>query len=305
MAHTENILNVQCFVKKDFTPYFTEAKNPKLLYVSKISPQASTHPRVMHAHEDLVELLLICSGESEYLIDDKKRHVQPGDLVIYNPKVVHDEISGTGLEVGSYCIALQGLQLPNLPENTLLPAHADPIRKTGVHFETLKELCEMMYQVLSAGQPGAEAVSHYLMLAFMEKVMVILDGNIEPVPLTDPEPHVMGRQVKEYIDAHYAEPLTLQSIADALYISTYYLSHIFKEMSGYSPMQYLLRRRIGEAQTLLITTDYSILQIAEMVGYDTQSYFNLQFTKNVGMPPKKYRMNYIVRNQKKNPRSSE
>lgn len=47
-------------------------------------------------------------------------------------------------------------------------------------------------------------------------------------------------------------------------------------------MQYLLRRRIGEAQTLLITTDLSITRIAERVGYDTQSYFNLQFTKNVG-----------------------
>lgn len=50
-------------------------------------------------------------------------------------------------------------------------------------------------------------------------------------------------------------------------------------------MQYLLRRRIGEAQTLLITTELSVTRIAEMVGYDSSSYFNLQFTKNVGMPP--------------------
>ena len=90
------------------------------------------------------------------------------------------------------------------------------------------------------------------------------------------------------------EPITLQSMGEALHISPYYLSHVFKQMSGYSPVQYLLRRRIGEAQTLLITTDFSITRIAEMVGYDTQSYFNLQFTKNVGMPPNKYRQNYIV-----------
>lgn len=73
-------------------------------------------------------------------------------------------------------------------------------------------------------------------------------------------------------------------------------------MSGYSPVQYLLRRRIGEAQTLLITTDLSITRIAEMVGYDTQSYFNLQFTKNVGMPPNKFRQNYIVLQKKKGER---
>lgn len=90
------------------------------------------------------------------------------------------------------------------------------------------------------------------------------------------------------------EPITLHSMGEALHISSYYLSHVFKQMSGYSPVQYLLRRRIGEAQTLLITTDLSITRIAEMVGYDTQSYFNLQFTKNVGhaaeqVPPELHR----------------
>ena len=74
-------------------------------------------------------------------------------------------------------------------------------------------------------------------------------------------------------------------------------------MSGYSPIQYLLRRRIGEAQTLLITTDYSITENAGMVGYDTQSYFNMQFTKHVGMPPKKFRQNYIVSEKEKNTRT--
>ena len=96
------------------------------------------------------------------------------------------------------------------------------------------------------------------------------------------EPPILGRRIKEYIDKHYMEPITLQSMGEALHISPYYLSHVFKQMSGYSPVQYLLRRRIGEAQTLLITTDLSITHIAEMVGYDTQSYFNLQFTKKCG-----------------------
>ena len=95
-------------------------------------------------------------------------------------------------------------------------------------------------------------------------------------------------------DDYIVKPITLQSMGEAMHISPYYLSHVFKEMSGYSPVQYLLRRRIGEAQTLLITTELSVTRIAEMVGYDSSSYFNLQFTKNVGMPPNKYRHNYIV-----------
>ena len=42
-----------------------------------------------------------------------------------------------------------------------------------------------------------------------------------------------------------------------------------------------------------------------MVGYDTQSYFNMQFTKHVGMPPKKFRQNYIVAEKEKNTRTKK
>ena len=132
------------------------------------------------------------------------------------------------------------------------------------------------------------------MHALLVSVLTVTEGVGETRENPADEPHILGSRIKDYIDRHYMEPITLQSMGEALRISPYYLSHVFKQMSGYSPVQYLLRRRIGEAQTLLITTELSVARIAEMVGYDSQSYFNLQFTKNVGMPPSRYRHNYIV-----------
>lgn len=287
-------LNVQCYVKKDFQSIFIEENNPKLLYVSKIRPDASTHPRVMHAHEDFVEVILICSGISEYLIHDKKQYIRPGDLLIYNSGVVHDEISGPDIEIGSYCVAIGGLHMPGLRENALIRDDAGYIFPTGGSFEAMQTICEMMFHSLSSGELRAEAFCHSLMHALLVKVLAVADGKGAADETEVDEPHILGLRIKEYIDKHYMEPITLQSMGNALHISPYYLSHVFKQMSGYSPVQYLLRRRIGEAQTLLITTDLPITRIAEMVGYDTQSYFNLQFTKNVGMPPKRFRQNYIV-----------
>ena len=253
----------------------------------------------MHAHDDFVELLLTCSGESDYLIHDRKEHITPGDLIVYNAGVVHDEVSGPGKEIGSYCVAIAGIRLPGLAPNMLIPSDARPVFETGEMFEDMRMLCKMMFEQLSSGAEEAEAVCHYLMLALLRKVLA-LTSNIHEQPI--PEPDILGRRIKEYIDRHYMEPITLQDIGEALHMSPYYLSHVFKQMSGYSPVQYLLRRRIGEAQTLLITTDYSITRISEMVGYDTQSYFNLQFTKHVGMPPNKYRKNYIVSAAKSDPK---
>ena len=290
----QHSLNVQCFVKKEFQSMFVGENDPRLLYVSEIRPDASAHPRVMHAHEDFVEIILICSGSSEYLIHDKKYYIQPGDLLVYNAGVVHDEISGPDMEIGSYCVAIGGLHMPDLRANALLPDDAGYVFPTGQSFGDLRILFEMMFRNLASGEPRAESFCHSLMHALLVKVLTVTDGVDAIVEKPVEEPHVLGRRIKEYIDRHYMEPITLQSMGEALHISPYYLSHVFKQMSGYSPVQYLLRRRIGEAQTLLITTDLSITRIAEMVGYDTQSYFNLQFTKNVGMPPNKYRQNYIV-----------
>ena len=296
----ERSLNVQCFVKRDVRPVFTGENQPRLLYVSEIRPDASAHPRVMHAHADAVELILICSGSSEYLIHDKKVVIKAGDLLVYNAGVVHDEVSGPDMEVGSYCVGVGGLHMPGLRPNALIPDEAGYVFPTGRYFEDMKELFVMMFRNLAAGEPHAELFCTSLLHALLVSVLTVTEGVGETRENPADEPHILGSRIKDYIDRHYMEPITLQSMGEALRISPYYLSHVFKQMSGYSPVQYLLRRRIGEAQTLLITTELSVARIAEMVGYDSQSYFNLQFTKNVGMPPSRYRHNYIVSaNEKK------
>ena len=290
----ERSLNVQCFVKRDVRPVFTGENQPRLLYVSEIRPDASAHPRVMHAHADAVELILICSGSSEYLIHDKKVVIKAGDLLVYNAGVVHDEVSGPDMEVGSYCVGVGGLHMPGLRPNALIPDEAGYVFPTGRYFADMKELFVMMFRNLAAGEPHAELFCTSLLHALLVSVLTVTEGVGETRENPADEPHILGSRIKDYIDRHYMEPITLQSMGEALRISPYYLSHVFKQMSGYSPVQYLLRRRIGEAQTLLITTELSVARIAEMVGYDSQSYFNLQFTKNVGMPPSRYRHNYIV-----------
>ena len=290
----ERSLNVQCFVKRDVRPVFTGENQTRLLYDSEIRPDASAHPRVMHAHADAVELILICSGSSEYLIHDKKVVIKAGDLLVYNAGVVHDEVSGPDMEVGSYCVGVGGLHMPGLRENALISDEKGYVFPTGRYFEDMKELFVMMFRNLAAGEPHAELFCTSLLHALLVSVLTVTEGVGETRENPADEPHILGSRIKDYIDRHYMEPITLQSMGEALRISPYYLSHVFKQMSGYSPVQYLLRRRIGEAQTLLITTELSVARIAEMVGYDSQSYFNLQFTKNVGMPPSRYRHNYIV-----------
>jgi AraC-like DNA-binding protein len=57
-------------------------------------------------------------------------------------------------------------------------------------------------------------------------------------------------------------------------------------------MQYIIRRRIGQAQSLLLNTGYSVTQIAAMVGYNNLNHFHCAFAKIVGMAPGRYRRSW-------------
>ena len=196
--------------------------------------------------------------------------------------MVHDEVSGPDMEVGSYCIAVGGLHMPGLRENALIPDDAGYVFPTGKYFADLRCLFEMMFRTLSAGEPNAELFCSSLMHALLVSVLTVTAGSHAESEKPLEEPHILGRRIKEYIDKHYMEPITLQSMGEALHISPYYLSHVFKQMSGYSPVQYLLRRRIGEAQTLLITTDLSITRIARWWDM-TRRAISICSLPNVGM----------------------
>lgn len=92
-----------------------------------------------------------------------------------------------------------------------------------------------------------------------------------------------------FIDKFYKEDINLDIIAKAVNANRYYLSHIFKAETDFSPMQYVTRLRLGEAQNLLINTDLSVTEIAAAVGYNDSNYFQKVFRRNVGLTPGNYR----------------
>ena len=266
-------LNVQCFVEKEVKSIFAGENQPKLLYVSEIRPDASAHPRVMHAHEDSVELILICSGSSEYLIHDKKVIIKPGDLLVYNAGVVHDEVSGPDMEVGSYCIAVGGLHMPGLRENALIPDDAGYVFPTGKYFADLRCLFEMMFRTLSAGEPNAELFCSSLMHALLVSVLTVTAGPRAESEKPLEEPHILGRRIKEYIDKHYSSNIGRDEIAAAVCIAPSYLSKQFREETGQSLREYINSKRIDAAKQLMSTTKLNLTDIALQVGFENIPYF--------------------------------
>jgi AraC-like DNA-binding protein len=95
--------------------------------------------------------------------------------------------------------------------------------------------------------------------------------------------------VQEYIYSHYAENITLGSLAKHEYLSTYYLSHFIKQVAGLSFQQWLSSVRCESAEKLLVSTDWQISEIALDVGFASTKYLISHFKKWYGYTPSKYR----------------
>lgn len=97
------------------------------------------------------------------------------------------------------------------------------------------------------------------------------------------------KTIISYIEEHYAEPVSLQQLADAIPCNSQYLCRFFREISGESPIQYLIGYRLERACSLLSRTSMPVTAVALDCGFDNISYFIRKFKAAKGCTPKEYR----------------
>ena len=264
---------------------------PKLEYFCKVDEVSSVMPRAMHVHENLVEVLLVYEGSGIYTIDNNKYIAKKGDLIFYNSGVVHDEFGGNGSNLGTYCLGISNLKILKLGDNKIIEDNYCPIINCNEYFDDILSMFDIIRKSIDVDGIHVAEFSNFLVQALVVKFRIIIEKNGDVKQIKEPS---LATKIKIYIDKNYNENISLKSIAEAVNANQYYLSHIFKEETGFSPMQYVTRRRIGEAQNLLINTQLSITEIAANVGYNNSNYFQNVFKKIVGYTPGSYRKRWQV-----------
>ncbi len=117
---------------------------------------------------------------------------------------------------------------------------------------------------------------------------VVKNNKYTPDTEFDPLTHKIYT-VSRYIHEHYAEELSLELLSEQFFISSCYLSRKFKEIIGFTLVQYIQMTRVRRAQEALITTNTSIQRISEECGFSSFSQFNRVFSHFCSMPPLRFR----------------
>ena len=107
----------------------------------------------------------------------------------------------------------------------------------------------------------------------------------------------MIRRAKAYIGSHSADPISLDDIARALYVSTFYFCKMFKKATGLTFTEYLARTRVERAKNLLLNPHLRVSEIAYSVGFQSLTHFNRRFHEFTGGSPTHFRDSATTRNK--------
>jgi AraC-like DNA-binding protein len=241
------------------------------------------------------EIYYLISGERHYFIRDRTFHIRSGDLVFINTQELH-KTSEADVPKHERVVFyfFESFLRQTYGEHTdllLRPFRGDnPVyRFTAKEMPQIERLFGAMLSELLAKPAGFDIrMKHTVIELLLLAARYPRKKETNPSPLDSPL-HQKISSIARYIETHYSEDLCLSSLAERFYISPYYLSHTFKEMTGFTLTGYVHIIRIRQAQKLLKESKLSITEISSSVGFDNFSHFGKIFKKVMLQSPREYR----------------
>ena len=157
------------------------------------------------------------------------------------------------------------------------------------------------YMDLAGEMPTQDAAMLRLLLAVLFTVFSRVNEVGEPESLEDEETalerwgalwelkHFPEQPIRDYLDGHFTEKISLDALAEQFFISKFYLTRVFKEQFGVSISTYLLNKRITKAKQLLRFSDRKLEDIGYQCGLGAPHYFSRVFKQVEGVTPSEFR----------------
>ena len=229
------------------------------------------------------QILYVASGKAHFWFNGIEEIVDSGHMVLYKPKDVQKYVYYVEDHPEVFWIHFTGYDVKNI-----LEYHGISLDQHVFFSGTLPEYKMSFRKIIRELQQCEYGYEDYIASLFNNILLLVSrqQQNGENYTVTIPEEIEMA---VSYFNENYNTKISVAQYAESLHISTNWFIRNFKQHMKISPAQYLLSLRMVNAQSLLENTDYSVGEIAEIVGYDNQLYFSRVFKKEYGISPVQYR----------------
>ncbi|ACV29163.1 Methylphosphotriester-DNA--protein-cysteine S-methyltransferase [Anaerococcus prevotii] len=234
----------------------------------------------------------IVEGSGTFFIENDSIKIKKNDLVIINSNIGHNLY----VDEDEYAVKTLGFGL----ESIGLTSHLDEVQseeeleldnffhitwenKEAKINEIFTKIVNEFHSENLYAKTLADALASYFLINFLRHFR----NEIEVVPDININRRI--DYIKSYIDNNYSLDLSLEGLSNMAYMNKFHLIAEFKQSYRVTPIEYLILKRIEVSKGLLISTNHSMETIAEIVGFNSQSYFNQVFRKKVGITPSQFR----------------
>lgn len=270
---------------------FSDNEFPVSVHENRVSAidHADRSSRIFHEE---IEIKYFYEGQATLMVDTAAMVVQAGDIVVINPYEFHSTVE-LDEQKAKYHLFMVGLDCFTARNPAGLNLRRILLAK-GVRFNNLiredEELQKLLLAVLDEMKSRDEysrfAVETKLQAMFIRLLRKHVHAGSQSVALDEKIRHysIIDPAIRR-IHVGYHEKLTIDELAEKCSVSKYHFCRVFKQATGVSAIQYLMRYRLRIAHALLCETDRSISEIAWNCGFSDENYFYRCYKKQYGDSP--------------------
>ena len=277
--------------------------NPTLYFAGKRTVTESNFSHTHDAPERHAQKWQVCPFEMSLdlaiWMDGTTTPLTAGDIVCVPSHIPHRTLPTVHDNPAIlFFTSFSNFHFKGMEPNCLdFPGGSSVLHTDGLVRQDITNLCLRMISERYSNQVGQyfmqKAYLTQLLMTIIRQITVPPKQSCSPVTFETHHKTYVVSEIRQYLSSHYAEKISLDLIARNMYLSSAYISKIFKEETGEAPINYLIKMRLERARIQLESDNgQSIKAISNSVGYDDVYYFSKLFKKYYGMSPVHYRSKY-------------
>ena len=254
----------------------------------------SINMEFQHFHQ-FYELCIFLDEQAGHLINGAWHDLRCCDIVAIRPSLLHKTAYPEGAPNKRLII---NFAIPTLPAGlesymksiySIFDGEVPIYRVEGRYKKAVFEKLNDIYYLSQTPNELSNLAIHHKFVEFLSLIYLYRDKNVYADRVDFDNITNKIYSITACIHNRYTEDLSLASLSKEFYISSYYLSHQFKRVTGFTLTDYISMTRVRNAQTLLLSTDEPITDIALQSGFKSFSQFNRAFNKFLQTSPSRFR----------------
>lgn len=293
----------------EYRSYYLPSDFPVLLLSGEEWKISNIPSKIMHFHNCLE--IGVCHSQSGYMAFQNSKeplYFEEGDITCVPRNIPHTTYSSPGTESRWSYLFLDPQELfrtitPSLSKDFDLSYSSYPAYQYILSQKNYPQIYELVLAVIreiEEKKPFYQTSAAGLLLSLCIELHRVQSagGQVNHATGQLPENAMVISPVLDYIENHYSEQFEIDYLAEICMLSPTHFRRIFRAIMNVSPLEFINHTRIMKACNLLRSTEYSILEISERVGFRSVSSFNRHFSEIMNSSPKSYR-NETLRTKEK------